>query len=85
MGEGPARYVEPSTRNQLTSETSMPLAQLYIGAGRSDEQKQLLIERVTQAIEQTLSPLKQPVWVIINEVPLSDWGVGGTPLRPPGG
>jgi phenylpyruvate tautomerase PptA (4-oxalocrotonate tautomerase family) len=27
--------------------------------------------------------LKQPVWVIVNEVPLSDWGVGGKPLRAP--
>jgi 4-oxalocrotonate tautomerase len=61
----------------------MPLAQLYIGSGRSDHQKQKLIENVTQAIEDSLGPLSQPVWVILNEVPLSDWGVGGKPIRPP--
>jgi 4-oxalocrotonate tautomerase len=64
-------------------EIAMPLAQLYIGPGRSPEQKKVLIDKVTRAIEDSLGPLKQPVWVIINEVPLSDWGVGGTPVHPP--
>ena len=62
----------------------MPLAQLYIGPGRSHDQKKVLIEKVTQAIADSLGPLKQPVWVILNEVPLSDWGVGGKPLRDAG-
>jgi 4-oxalocrotonate tautomerase len=61
----------------------VPLAQLYIGPGRSHEQKKLLIEKVTHAIAETLAPLRQPVWVIINEVPLTDWGVGGKPVRGP--
>lgn len=60
----------------------MPLAQLYIGPGRSDDQKKALIENVTQAMRDTLGPLQQPVWVIINEVPLSQWGVDGRPIRP---
>ncbi len=60
----------------------MPLAQLYIGPGRSHDQKKALIESVTKAIEDSLGALKQPVWVIVNEVPLSDWGVGGKPLLP---
>ena len=60
----------------------MPLAQLYIGPGRSDAQKNALIEKVTKAMQDVLGPLQQPVWVIINEVPLSDWGVDGKPLRP---
>ncbi len=61
----------------------MPLAQLYIGPGRSHDQKKALIENVTKAIEDSLGALQQPVWVIVNEVPLSDWGVGGKPLRAP--
>ena len=59
----------------------MPLAQLYIGPGRSEGQKQALIENVTKAMKDVLGPLQQPVWVIINEVPLSQWGVDGKPLR----
>ncbi|HWI14905.1 MAG TPA: 2-hydroxymuconate tautomerase family protein [Burkholderiales bacterium] len=60
----------------------MPLAQLYIGPGRTAEQKALLIRKVTQAMEEALGTLKQPVWVIVNEVPLSDWGVDGKPIAP---
>jgi 4-oxalocrotonate tautomerase len=62
----------------------MPLAQLYIGPGRSAEQKALLIEKVTRAMEEALGELRQPVWVIVNEVPLSDWGVDGKPILPGG-
>jgi 4-oxalocrotonate tautomerase family enzyme len=64
-------------------EILMPLAQLYIGPGRSPGEKQRLIENVTGAVTAALGPLRQPVWVIINEVPLSDWGVDGRPVRPP--
>ncbi|MDP1718621.1 MAG: 2-hydroxymuconate tautomerase family protein [Burkholderiales bacterium] len=61
----------------------MPLAQLYIGPGRSHEQKKALIEKVTRAMEESLGSLQQPVWVIVNEVPLTDWGVDGKPIRSP--
>lgn len=62
----------------------MPLAQLYIGPGRSHDVKKRVIENVTRAMEEALGPLKQPVWVIVHEVPLSDWGVDGKPVRTPG-
>lgn len=58
----------------------MPLAQITIGTGRSLEQKAVLIEKVTAAIEEAMGPLKQPVWVVVNEVPLSQWGVDGVPI-----
>jgi 4-oxalocrotonate tautomerase len=64
------------------TEQGMPLAQLYIGPGRSKEVKQQLIEKVTLAIKDALGPLKQPVWVVINEVPLNQWGVDGVPVQP---
>ena len=59
----------------------MPLAQLYVGTGRTPEQKRVLIEKVTAAMEDALGPLKQPVWVVINEIPLNQWGVGGAPIQ----
>lgn len=58
----------------------MPLAQLYIGPGRSEEIRQQLIENVSKVIKDTLGPLKQPVWVLVHEVPLGDWGVDGVPV-----
>jgi 4-oxalocrotonate tautomerase family enzyme len=39
----------------------MPLALIYIGPGRSAEQKALLIEKVTRAMEEALGKLRQPV------------------------
>lgn len=63
----------------------MPLAQLYIGPGRSDAVKQQLIDNVTKAMKDALGPLKQPVWVVINEVPLNQWGVDGVPVKPAAG
>ena len=62
----------------------MPLAQLYIGKGRSNDQKKLLIEKITQAIVDSLGSQKENVWVVLNEVPRSEWGVGGVPLGKPG-
>ncbi len=62
----------------------MPLAQLYIGKGRSHDQKKLLIEKITQAIVESLGSEKENVWVVLNEVPRSEWGVGGVPLGKPG-
>lgn len=61
----------------------MPLAQLYIGKGRTYEQKKALIENVTQAVVDALGTSRDSVWVVINEVPRSEWGVGGKPLAEP--
>ena len=61
----------------------MPLAQLYIGKGRSYEQKKRLIEKVTDAIVESLGSDRGNVWVVLNEVPRSEWGIGGVPLGPP--
>ena len=62
----------------------MPLAQLYIGKGRSYDQKKLLIDKITQAIVDSLGSQKENVWVVLNEVPRSEWGIGGVPLGKPG-
>lgn len=60
----------------------MPLAHIYIGTGRSADEKKLLIEKVTTAIEEAMGALRQPVWVVVNEVPLEQWGVDGKPIAP---
>jgi 4-oxalocrotonate tautomerase len=69
---------------QPISEYKMQLAQIYIGPGHSAQVKQDLIAKVTQAFADTLGPTRQPVWVVVNEVPLSNWGVDGKPLGPAG-
>lgn len=57
----------------------MPLAQLKGVAGYlSAEQKETLIQRVTDAIVSVEGEGLRPVtWVIIEDVPEGQWGVGG--------
>ena len=57
----------------------MPLAQLKGVSGYlSKEQKKELIEKVTEAIVLVEGEGLRPVtWVIIEDVPEGQWGVGG--------
>lgn len=55
----------------------MPIAQLHILEGRSDEQKEMLIEEVTTAIMRALDAPQQSVRVIITEMPKQHFGIGG--------
>ena len=58
----------------------MPLAQLKGLSGfLSADQKDELIRKITDAIVSVEGEGLRPVpWVIIEEVPSVDWGVGGT-------
>ncbi|SIS97287.1 4-oxalocrotonate tautomerase [Alicyclobacillus vulcanalis] len=55
----------------------MPLVQVTMVEGRSPEQKRALIEKVTDAVVDTLGAKRETVRVILYEVPKSHWGVGG--------
>jgi 4-oxalocrotonate tautomerase len=55
----------------------MPLAQIYMLQGRTDEQKKAVIEKVTQAIMEAVSAPRENVRVIIQEIPKTQWGIGG--------
>jgi 4-oxalocrotonate tautomerase len=57
----------------------MPIAQLYILEGRSDEQKENLIREVTDSISRTINAPKERVRVIITEMPKAHFGIGGEP------
>lgn len=55
----------------------MPIAQLHILEGRSDQQKQTLIKEVTAAISRSIDAPEERVRVIINEMPKNHFGIGG--------
>ncbi len=55
----------------------MPIAQLHILVGRTDDQKEALIREVSEAISRTLDAPIQSVRVIINEMPKAHFGIGG--------
>jgi len=55
----------------------MPIAQINIMEGRSDEQKEKLIRNVTTAIMESLDAPEENVRVLINEVPKANFGIAG--------
>lgn len=55
----------------------MPIATVNIIEGRSDEKKEALIEKVSQAIAESLDAPIESVRVIINEMPKQHYGIAG--------
>jgi 4-oxalocrotonate tautomerase len=58
----------------------MPLAQLYIAAGRDDARKKALIEKVTQAFVDALGVKPESVWITVQDIEKSSWGIAGKTL-----
>jgi len=57
----------------------MPFAQIYMIEGRTDEQKQAVIEKVTAALMEAVDAPKQNIRVWIHDVPKQNWGIAGVP------
>lgn len=55
----------------------MPIAQIHLLEGRSDAQKEALIEEVTAAIMNAIGAPQQSVRVILTEMPKQNFGIGG--------
>ena len=58
----------------------MPMIEVHILEGRSDEQKRQLIERLTDVMVDVCGSKRERVGVTINEVPADNWGRGGVPM-----
>ena len=58
----------------------MPIAQIHILEGRTDEQKEALIREVSDAIVRALGAPQPSVRVIISEMPKAHFGIGGEPV-----
>ena len=55
----------------------MPVAQINILEGRTDEQKEELIREVTDAISRSLGAPVESVRIIITEMPKQHFGIAG--------
>lgn len=55
----------------------MPIANITIMEGRDEDKKAYLIEKVTDAIEESISAPRESIRVILNEVPKSHFGIAG--------
>ncbi|MFV1462800.1 MULTISPECIES: tautomerase family protein [unclassified Phaeobacter] len=51
------------------------------GTGPSADQKAQLIAGVTELLQDILGKTPATTFVVIDEVPLEDWGVGGLPVQ----
>jgi 4-oxalocrotonate tautomerase len=59
----------------------MPIIHVHVIEGRTDEQLNRLMERLTDAAAESLDVKKEQVRVLIQEVPNKHWGVGGKPKQ----
>ena len=55
----------------------MPLVTVQMYEGRTVEQKKALVEEITKAVVKTTGTTEDHVWVIINDVPKTNWGRKG--------
>lgn len=55
----------------------MPFAQIYLLEGRTEEQKRAVIEKVTEALQQSLNAPKENIRVWIHDMPKENWGIAG--------
>lgn len=55
----------------------MPVVQVNMLEGRSDEQKEAVIVEITEAMQRAIGAPKASVRVIIHEMPKQNFGIGG--------
>ncbi|UOR11212.1 2-hydroxymuconate tautomerase [Halobacillus amylolyticus] len=58
----------------------MPIITVQMLEGRSDDQKQALVEKVTDAVTDTTGARKEAVTVVIEEMSKQNYGVAGKRL-----
>ena len=61
----------------------MPIVEVRLVAGRSDEVKAALVSEVTDAVERTLGSAPERIKVLLSEYPSSHWNQAGVPLVVP--
>ena len=59
----------------------MPLVQISIMEGRSQEKIDALMKNVTTAVSESLDAPKENVRVVVTEVPKTHWAIGGTSAK----
>lgn len=57
--------------------TSMPYVTVKMLEGRTDEQKKALVEKVTEAVSETVNAPKENITVFIEEMSKNHYGVAG--------
>jgi 4-oxalocrotonate tautomerase len=61
----------------------MPLVEITLWPGRSEEVKERIIREVTEALSRSSGAPPEAIEIIIRDVPKTDWGRGGKPFSKP--
>ncbi len=61
----------------------MPIVDITLIEGRSDEAKARLMQKVADAIHEAIEAPKETIRIVIREVPPQHWSVGGVPKSGP--
>jgi len=61
----------------------MPFVNIRILEGHSQQRKDEIARRVTEAISEVAQLPKEGVWVVFEDVAPTDWYVSGTPVIKP--
>jgi 4-oxalocrotonate tautomerase len=59
----------------------MPIVQINMLEGRTEEQKADLVREVTSALCRTVNTSPEKVRIIINDMPLNNYAVGGVLVK----
>lgn len=59
----------------------MPIAQVYLMEGRSEDQRRAVIDKVTNALCEAVNAPRETVRVLIVDVAKDSWGIGGTSAK----
>ena len=59
----------------------MPLAEITMIEGRTEDQKRAVIEKVTQALHEATDAKKETIRVWIHEMPKENWGIAGVSAK----
>jgi 4-oxalocrotonate tautomerase len=57
----------------------MPIIQVQMMQGRTEEKIKLLISSITDTVSETLDVPKERVRVLVTEIPKTHWGIAGVP------
>jgi 4-oxalocrotonate tautomerase len=58
----------------------MPIIQVNLMQGRTDEQKKVLAQRITQSVVEVLGSKREAVRVLFHEMGPYDFCIGGVPI-----
>lgn len=55
----------------------MPFIEIKMYEGRSQEQKQELVEKITEVFTEVADAPRDHIWIVFRDVPRDQWGMGG--------